>query len=154
MCEGVLEGIGALGKQTGLVEKLRPLELRETAVEPLVRGVSDGLEQRPGHLGANDRSGLEQAFVLRREPINARRQQRLHGGGHLPRVERLRQVVGATVPDQAPGLHQRAHTFFQKEGIALRAGDQQRRQGHQTGIRPQQRLEQALRTRLWERVKP
>jgi len=75
--EGVLEGVGALGKQTGLVEELRPLELRQAAGQRLVGRVGDDLEQRPGHLGANDRRGLEQALLLRREPINTRRQQGL-----------------------------------------------------------------------------
>jgi len=59
----VLEGIGALGKQAGLVEKLRCLELCQTAVQRLVGRVGDGLQQRPGHLDADDRRGLQQAFV-------------------------------------------------------------------------------------------
>ena len=67
----VLERIGTFGKQAGFVEKLRRLELRQTAVQRLIGRVGDGLQQRPGHLGANDRSGLEQALSLRRQPINA-----------------------------------------------------------------------------------
>jgi hypothetical protein len=87
MREGVLEGVGALGKQAGLVEKLRRLQLRQAAVQRLVGRVGDGVQQRPGYLGADDRSGLQQAFVLRRQPVDARRQQRLHRGRHLQRVE-------------------------------------------------------------------
>ena len=136
MGEGVLEGVGALGKQAGLVEKLRRLQLRQAAVQRLVGRVGDGLQQRPGHLGANDGGGLEQAFVLRRQPIDARRQQRLHCGRHLQGVERLGQTIGTTLPDQDPGLHQGAHALLQKEGIALRAGNQELGEGHQTRILP------------------
>ena len=136
MREGVLEGVGTLGKQAGLVEELRRLEVRQAAVQRLVGRVSDGLQQRPGHLGANDRSGLEQAFVLRWQPIDARCQQRLHRGRHLQGIERLSETIGAALSDQDPGFYQRAHTFFQKEGIALGAGNQQLREGHQACVIP------------------
>ena len=112
MGEGVLEGVGTLGKQAGLVQELCGLQLRQTTVQRLVGRVGDGLQQRPGHLGANDGGGLEQAFVLRWQPIDARRQQRLHGGRHLQRVKRVGHVIGAPCPDQYPLLHQRAHTFL------------------------------------------
>ena len=36
-----------------------------------------------GHLRANDRGRLEQALLLRRQPVDARRQHRLHRGRHL-----------------------------------------------------------------------
>ena len=43
MGEGVLEGVGALRKQARLIEKLRRLELGETAVERLVGRIGNGL---------------------------------------------------------------------------------------------------------------
>ena len=73
MGEGMLEGIGVLGKQAGLVEELCCLQMCQTTVQRLVGRVGDDLQQRPGHLGADDRGSLEQAFLLRWQPIDARR---------------------------------------------------------------------------------
>ena len=63
MGEGVLEGVGALGKQAGLVEELCRLQLRQAAIQGVFGQLGEGLQQRPGHFGADDRRGLEQAFV-------------------------------------------------------------------------------------------
>ena len=52
------------GKQAGFVEKLGGLQVPQAAVQRLVGLVGNGLQQRPGHLGANDGGGLEQALVL------------------------------------------------------------------------------------------
>ena len=153
MGEGVLEGVGGLGKQAGLVEKLRRLEVRQATVQRFVGRVGDGLQQRPGHLGTDDRGGLEQAFVLRRQPIDARRQQRLHRGRDLQGVERLCQTIGAPLPDQHPGLHQGAHTLLQKEGIALRAGDQEWVRGPRPASAPR-RAWSKVSARLGEGIEP
>jgi hypothetical protein len=63
-------------------------------------------------------------------------------------------VIGATVPLQGPGLHQGAHTLLQKEGIALRAGNQELREGHQTRVISQEGLEQLLGARRGQWVEP
>ena len=55
---------------------------------------------------------------------------------HVQGIERLRQTIGPWCPDQDARLHQRAHALFQKERIALGAGDQQRRKGRQTAPLP------------------
>ena len=44
---------------------------------------------------------------------------------------------------QDPGLHQRPHALLQEEGIALRALDQELRQGRQAGVVPQERRRKA-----------
>ena len=64
--EGVLESVFELGEETHLVEELGRLEVHETAMQHLLRHVGDGLQQEQGHLGADDRRGLEQALVLGR----------------------------------------------------------------------------------------
>ena len=45
MCEGVLESIGTLGKQTGLVEEFRRLELRQA---PLQQPSASPRSRQPG----------------------------------------------------------------------------------------------------------
>ena len=86
--EGVLEGVLALGEEARLVEELGGLQVREAAVQRLLGQLGNGLQQRQGHLGANDGGGLEQALLLRRQPVDARRQHRLHRGRHLQAVGR------------------------------------------------------------------
>ena len=81
--QGVLEGIDVLREQAGFVEELGGLQVRQAAVQRLVGLVGNGLQQRPGHLRANDRGGLEQALLLRGQPVNTRRQHRLYRGGDL-----------------------------------------------------------------------
>jgi hypothetical protein len=78
----------------------------------------------------------------------------VHGGWDLQGVERVGETVGAPLPDQHPGLHQGVHTFLQKKGIALGAGDQEPGESPQPGIVPQERLEQAVRARLGQGVEP
>ena len=86
--QGVLEGVLALREQAGFVEELGGLQVRQAAVQRLVGRVGNGLQQRPGHLRANHRGGLEQALLLRWQPVNARRQYCLHRGGDLQALQR------------------------------------------------------------------
>ena len=79
---------------------------------------------------------------------------RLHRGRHLHGGERLRQTIGPRLADQHPGLHQGAHTLLQKEGIALRAGDQEPGEGRQAGVVPQQGLEEFVGARSGQRIEP
>ena len=83
VCQGVLEGIDGHGHQAGLVEELGGLEVRQTLVEGRLRHLGDGLEQRHGHVHANDRGDLQEALRLRRQVVDARGQHRLHGGRQL-----------------------------------------------------------------------
>ena len=89
--QGVLEGVLALGEEPRLVEELGRLEVRQTAMQVVFGQLGNGLQQRQGHLCADDRGGLEQALLLRRQPVDARRQDRLHRGRHLDRRQGLRQ---------------------------------------------------------------
>ena len=81
--QGVLEGVFRLGEQAGLVQELRRLQVRQAAVQRRLGHVGNGLQQGQGHLRANHRGGLEQPLLLRRQPVDARRQHRLHRGRHL-----------------------------------------------------------------------
>ena len=64
-------------------------------------------------------------FSSGRQPVDTRRQHRLHRGRHLQSVQRLRQAIGPRCSDQDARLHQGAHALLQKKRIALGAGDQQ-----------------------------
>ena len=74
--------------------------------------LSNGLQQRQGHLGANHGSRLQEALGLGREPIDTRRKDRLHRGGHLHGQQGGCQAIGTRLPDEGPSLHQGAHTLL------------------------------------------
>jgi hypothetical protein len=83
MGQSMLEGVFLLGKEPCLVEELGRLEVRETAMQRRLGQLGDGLQQRQGDLRPDDGSGLEEPFLLRWEPIDARGQHRLHRGWDL-----------------------------------------------------------------------
>jgi hypothetical protein len=62
--QGVLEGVGALREEARLVEELGGLEVRQTAMQRRLGQLGNGLQQGQGHLGANDRSGLQELLLL------------------------------------------------------------------------------------------
>ncbi len=70
--EGMLEGILVVGKEPCLVEELGRLEVHETAMERRLGQLGDGLQQRQGDFRPDDGGGLEEAFLLRWEPIHTR----------------------------------------------------------------------------------
>ena len=150
--QGVLEGVGQSGNRQCLVEEFGGLQARETLMQRLLGHVGNGLQQGPGHLGADDCGGLEQALVLRWQAVDAGRQHRLHRGRHLDCQQRLRQMIGPRRADQHPGFHQGADALLQKEGIAAGAGDQEGCERRQTGVVPQEGLQKFLGTRGGERV--
>ena len=115
--QGVLEGVFQVREQVGLVEELGRLQMRQTHAQRLVRHLGNGLEQRQGHLCANHRRCLQQAFLLRRQAVDTRRQHRLHRGRHLDSRQGSGQTIGAALPDQHLGLDQRPHAFFQEKWI-------------------------------------
>ena len=107
--QGMLEGVVRLGEQAGLVEELGGLQVRQAAVQGGLGQLGDGLEQRQGHLSANDGRGLEEPLLLRWQPVDACRQDRLHRGRHLKGRERLRQAVGPGLAHQLPERQGRLH---------------------------------------------
>ena len=81
--EGVLEGVLALGKEARLVEELGRLEVCQTPMQRRLGQLGNSLQQRQGYLRANHRGRLQQALLLGRQTVDARRQHRLHCGRHL-----------------------------------------------------------------------
>ena len=121
----VLEGVGVLREEVGLVEELGRLEVHEAIVHGRLGQLGNRLQQRQGHLRANDRRRLQQALLGGWQAVDTRRQHRLHRRRHLHGGQGLRQVIGPGLADQHPGLHQGAHAFLQEEGIALRARNEE-----------------------------
>jgi hypothetical protein len=60
----MLEGILPLGEQPRLVEELGSLELRQAAVQRVLREVGDGLQQGQRDFVTHDGRGLEQVLLL------------------------------------------------------------------------------------------
>ena len=75
--QGVLEGVLEVGKEASLVEKLAGLEGRETVPQDVLGNLRDRLEDRKGHILADDRGRLEEALRFGREPVDPRGQDRL-----------------------------------------------------------------------------
>ncbi len=150
----VLEGVGVFRDEVGLVEELGRLEVSEAVVHGCLRHLGNRLQQRYGHLQADDRGCLQQALLGRWQAVDPCRQHRLHGRRHLHGWQGLRQVIGPTRADQHPGLHQSAHAFFQEEGIALRARDEELEERRQGRVVPEEPVQQFLGTRGGERVEP
>ena len=124
MRQGMLEGILQLREEARLVQELCSLELSEVAVQVGVWQVGNGSQKGIRYLCANDRSGLQQALGLGREPVDAGREHGLHARWHLDTLQRLRQAIGACLTHQYASLYQRAHALFQEKGIASRARNQ------------------------------
>ena len=70
-----------LGEEPRLVEEFGGLQMSQARWSASSGSLGNGLQQRQGHLGANHGGGLEEGFLLRRQPVDARRQHRLHRGG-------------------------------------------------------------------------
>ena len=81
--ERVLEGVLEIREQARLVEELRPLEVPEPLAQAVLGLLRDRLEERERDVLPDDGGGLEEALLLGWQPVDARGQDRLHGGGDL-----------------------------------------------------------------------
>src|SRR5262249_40069216 len=104
MSQGVLESVLDIWVKAGLVDEFSALQIVQLTRQALVRHVGDRGEQRKRNVLADDRGGLKQAFVLRGKPVDASRQNHLHCGGDLYRLDRLCLAVLSTLPRQYPFL--------------------------------------------------
>jgi hypothetical protein len=86
--EGVLERVLEIRKEPRLVEKLGCQEVGERPAKAVFGHVGDGLQERERHVFPDDGGRLEQPLVLGRQPIDARRQDRLSRRRDRPRLER------------------------------------------------------------------
>ena len=73
---------------------LTRLQVRQAAVQGLLRHVRNGSQQAPGHVRTNHGGGLEPAFLLRWQAVNACRQDGLDGRRYRHPLQRLGQPIG------------------------------------------------------------
>src|SRR5713226_3556325 len=152
MRQRMTERVLRLGEQACLVKELCGPKMRESATERLVRELGDRLEQRERYVLADDGGRLEQTFVLREEPVDARRQHRLDRGRNLDRLDRLRQPIPTALSHQRLRLHQRPDRLLQEERVATL--DQQLLERYQPGVVAEERIQQLPRALGRERVQP
>ena len=134
----MLEGVLEVGEQTLLVEELGGVQVGEAAAQGVLGQIGDGRQQREGHILADDRGRLEQPLLLRREAVDAGRQDRLHGARHLDGRECPGQLVATALADQHPGLHECPHALLEEEGIALGPLDEEALERAQVGAASEQ----------------
>jgi hypothetical protein len=147
--EGVLEGVLVLGEEARLVEELGRLEMRDTTMQRVLGRLGHGLKEGEGHLGANDCHRLQHTLLLGRQPVDAGGQHRLHRGGDVQRLHGLRQAIVPRLTHQHLGLDQGAHAFFQEERVPLGLHNEECFERRETGVIPQQSLQQLVRARRW-----
>ena len=107
-----------LGKELRLVQELGRAEVVESATERLVRQVGDRLQQRERDGLADDGGDLQEMLVLREQPVDARREDHLHGGRDLDRLNRVGHPIPSALPVQCLGLHQGSHGLLEEERVA------------------------------------
>jgi hypothetical protein len=122
--------------------------------EAVLGHVRDGLQERERHVLPDDGGGLEEALVLGRQPVDARREDCLRRRRDLPRVRRLRHPIGPPLSDEHLGFHEGLHALFQEEGVPLGPLDQHPRERLEGPVLAQQGVEQRFGALWWQRVDP
>ena len=112
------------GKQSGLVQELCRLQVRESLLQLVLRLFGDRLQQRERHVDADHGRRLEQMLFQRRQAIDARRQDGLHGGRNLDARERFGQPIASALADEHLRFGQGADAFLEEERVALGLLDQ------------------------------
>ena len=125
----MLEGVLGMRPDVRLVQKLGGLQALEPPMDRVILGLRHDAQQRDGHVLADDRRGLEQQLVLGREPLDPGREDHLHGGRDLDRLDRPGQTIGSALSGKRLRLHQRPDALLDEEGVP--ASDQQSLEGLQ-----------------------
>src|SRR5262245_57784971 len=141
--ERVLKSMLEIWVEFGLVEELGSLQAAEPATERFVWQDGDCLEQRERHVLADYRGDLQATFVLRGEPVNARRQHGLHRGRYLANLNRLRQPIPPPLSCERLRLHERPDGFLQEKGVA--ALDEELLEWRKRAVVPEERIQQLPR---------
>ena len=102
--EGVLEGQFRIREEARLVYKLRGLEPSEAAMKPFLRDLGDGPEEQEWYVLADHGRGLQKPLVLRRQPIDPRRQDCLDGRGDFDRRHVAGEPIRPALTDQRTRL--------------------------------------------------
>jgi hypothetical protein len=98
-------------------------------VQRIVRHVRDAGEEDNRHVLTHHGSGLEQAFQLGTQTIDARREDGLHRMRHLDRCRGLRKPIRARLAHQDTQFDKSPHALFEEERVALRPRDKKGPEG-------------------------
>src|SRR5258705_5546864 len=120
---------------------------------PLLAG-DDRLEQSERHVLANHGGSLEEALLLRWEPVDPAGQQRLHGRRDLDRLCFVNQTIGPTLAGKGPDLYQGADALLEEKRIALGPLDEEALEGSELGAVAHQGPEQFIRALRAQRLDP
>ena len=93
-------------------------------------------------------------LVLRRQPVDARRQDRLHRRRHVDGLRGLHEPVRAALAREHPVVHEAPHALLEEERVALGPREEEPLEGLEAGVAPEQGLQQRGRTLRRERVQP
>src|SRR5262249_6536365 len=149
--ERMLEGVLEIRIEAGLVQELGGLQGVESAPERLLGQIRNRCEERVWHvLAPDDRGDLQQAFVLRRELIDARGEQRLGGGRDLDRLDGSSQPIFASLPGQLLRSHEGSNRFLQKGRVP--APNEELLERRKAGVVSEQGIQQLSRALDRKRV--
>jgi hypothetical protein len=112
----------------------------EAATEHLLWHSGNGLQEGQGYLVANHGSRLQEALLRGWQPVDTRRQHRLHRGRHLNGWQRLCQAIGPPLAHQHVGLDQGPDALLQEERIPFSPLDQHTPERREVGIVPEEAL--------------
>src|SRR5207245_6425673 len=144
LCQGMLERVLQVWEEPSLVEELGGLEIAEVSAKRVVRLFRDCLQKREWHVLADNGCGLQEGFVLGREPLDARRQHCLHRGRYSDVPNGPRQPIRPTIASEHVCLNQRPDAFLQKERVAAGASDERRLERRHGLLCSQQAIEEDL----------
>jgi hypothetical protein len=71
MGQRVLERVCQLGEEAHLVKKFGGLQVHKAAPKRFLGQIGDGLQRRKRDIGADDRSGLQEALLLGGQVVDA-----------------------------------------------------------------------------------
>ena len=101
-------------------------------------------QQGQGHLGADDRCGLNKALFFRRAGHGGAASTAWTVGGTWIDEAACPRRYSPGWPDQRVDLDQGAHALLQEEGITLGAGNEELFERLQVGLVPEQGLEEGV----------
>src|SRR6266498_1243506 len=152
--ERVLEGVFRVRKEGRLVDELRRLQMREAAAQFLLRLPGDGGQQRECDILADDGGRLKEALVLRREAIDASRQDGLDGRRNLDVRERPGQPIRPAFTCEHPRLDESADALLEEQWVPLGPLDQPRLQRIKRGALAEETPEQLANAFGRQRIEP
>src|ERR1700730_17817690 len=149
----VLEGVLDVGKRRLLVDELAELKVRQHPLQLSVRFADHPLYQAEPEFLAHYSQGLQQVFLIRRQPVDARCQDALHRGRNFQFAQRLGEF-DRSIAHQRPFIEENLHRLLHEEWVALRLLDNHPLERSELGAIAQQRSQQLPAALLAERIEP